>query len=67
MTRLVALLLLIVAGQAVSRLTSDQKQMLLDLHNEARSDVFPTAGNMEKMVRSVASSDDISLHGMRAA
>ena len=50
---LAALLLLIVAGKAVSQLTSDQKQMLLDLHNEARRDVLPTAANMQEMVRIV--------------
>ena len=51
MTLLAAFLLLILVRLGVSQLTSDQKQLLLDLHNQARSDVFPTAANMEQMVR----------------
>ena len=46
----VATVLLIVAGEAVSELTSKDKQLLLDLHNGARRDVYPTAANMEEMV-----------------
>ena len=53
MTLLAAFLLLLVARLGVSQLTSDQKQLLLDLHNQARSDVFPTAANMEEMVRAL--------------
>ena len=44
------LLLLIAARQSVSQLSSAQRQLLLDLHNQARSDVSPTAANMEQMV-----------------
>ena len=60
---LAALLLLIVAGKAVSQLTSDQKQMLLDLHNEARRAVLPTAANMQEMVRIVTV--DMCMHACR--
>ena len=44
------LLLLISARQSVSQLSSAQRQLLLDLHNQARSEVSPTATNMEEMV-----------------
>ena len=44
------LLLLIAARQGASQLTSAQKQLLLDLHNQERSDVSPSAANMEQMV-----------------
>ena len=44
------LLLLIATRQSVSQLSSDQRQLLLDLHNQARSEVSPTAANMEQMV-----------------
>ena len=43
-------LLLAVVHHSVSQLTSEQQQLLLDLHNQARSDVTPIATNMEKMV-----------------
>ena len=36
--------------QSVSQLSSAQRQLLLDLHNQARSEVSPTAANMEEMV-----------------
>ena len=45
------MLLLIAARQGVSQLTNAQKQLLLDLHNLARSHVSPTAANMLEMVR----------------
>ena len=51
MTLLAAFLLLIVARPGVSQLSSDQQQLLLKLHNQARSDVSPTAANMLEMVR----------------
>ena len=44
------LLVLSVAHLSVSQLTQEDKQLLLDLHNEARSKVDPIATNMEKMV-----------------
>ena len=44
------LLLLIAPRQGVSQLTNAQRQLLLDLHNQARSEVSPTAANMEEMV-----------------
>ena len=44
------LLLLIAARQSVSQLSNARRQLLLDLHNQARSDVSPTAANMEQMV-----------------
>ena len=44
------LLLLVAAHQSVSQLNSAQRQLLLDLHNQARSEVSPTAANMEQMV-----------------
>ena len=51
MPNLISLLLLLTAArQSVSQLTNAQKQLLLDLHNQARSDVSPTAANMEQMV-----------------
>ena len=41
---------MITTRQGVSRLNNDQKQLLLDLHNQARSDVSPAAANMQEMV-----------------
>ena len=49
-TAVECLLLLIAVHQCVSQLTSQQKRLLLDLHNQARSNVTPIATNMEKMV-----------------
>ena len=46
----VLLLLTVAVRHGVSRLNSTQKQLLLDLHNEARSGTSPTAANMERMV-----------------
>lgn len=48
---LLSLLLLLVAAtrQTVSQLNITQKQLLLDLHNQARSSASPTATNMERM------------------
>lgn len=50
---LALLLLLLVAAtrQTVSQLNITQKQLLLDLHNQARSSASPAATNMERMVR----------------
>ncbi|XP_065915987.1 GLIPR1-like protein 1 [Dysidea avara] len=48
-TAVECLLLLIAVHQCVSQLTSQQKRLLLDLHNQARSNVTPIATNMEKM------------------
>ena len=45
-----SLLLLTLVQQGDSQLSNAQKQLLLDIHNQARSDVFPTAANMEEMV-----------------
>jgi len=44
------LLVLTAAHLTVSQLTDEDKQLLLNLHNEARSMVDPIATNMEKMV-----------------
>ena len=44
------LLVLTAAHLSVSQLTDEDKQLLLDLHNRARSMVDPTATNMEEMV-----------------
>ena len=44
------LLVLTVAHLSVSQLTDEDKQLLLDLHNRARSMVDPIATNMEEMV-----------------
>ena len=44
------LLMLTVAHLSVSQLTEEDRQLLLDLHNEARSMVDPIATNMERMV-----------------
>ena len=45
------LCLLLAVQQSVSQLTSEQQRLLLDLHNQARSDATPIATNMEEMVR----------------
>ena len=44
------LLVLTAAHLSVSQLTDEDKQLLLDLHNRARSMVYPIATNMEEMV-----------------
>ncbi|XP_065915978.1 peptidase inhibitor 16-like isoform X3 [Dysidea avara] len=43
------LLVLTAAHLSVSQLTDEDKQLLLDLHNRARSMVYPIATNMEEM------------------
>ena len=48
-----SLLLLTLVQQGDSQLSNAQKQLLLDLHNQARSDVLPTAANMEEMVTTI--------------
>ena len=47
---LVLLLLIVAVRQGQSQLSNTLKQLLLDLHNEARTDASPTAANMEIMV-----------------
>ena len=56
------LLLLIVARESVSQLNSTQRQLLLDLHNQARSEVSPTAANMEEMVSACPAGPRVASH-----
>ena len=44
-------MLLLPSAPSGTQLTDEQKQLLLDLHNRARSMVDPIATNMEEMVR----------------
>ena len=44
------LLVLTTARLSVSQLTDEDKQFILDFHNDARDNVDPIATNMEKMV-----------------
>jgi len=43
-------LLVLTAAPSVSQLSDEEKQLLLDHHNRARSMVDPIATNMEEMV-----------------
>ena len=45
-------MLLLPSAPSGTQLTNEQKELLLDLHNRARSMVDPIATNMEEMVRS---------------
>ena len=55
------LLLLVAARQSVSQLTSAQKKLLLDLHNDARRNVrSPSAAKMAEMVNRVFAYPEIS-------
>ena len=53
------LLLTLAVQQGDSQLSNTQKQLLLDLHNQARSDVSPTAANMEEMVTTIYSVNNL--------
>ena len=52
MTRLLLLVaMLVAASNAQTSLSQSDKQLLLDLHNQERSSVNPTASDMKIMVR----------------
>ena len=46
----VALATIVIATTASAKLTSDEKKELLNMHNHYRSNVYPTATNMVKLV-----------------
>ena len=53
------LLLAVAVQQGDSQLSNAQKQLLLNLHNQARNDVLPSAANMEEMVTTIYSVNDL--------
>lgn len=56
------LILALTSGQ----LTDEQKAQIVDLHNQYRSSVNPTAGNMQRMVSTEHTCTNMSADGMLA-